>query len=77
MLFVAVVINIGVWLNRYLLVVPAIIEDHSPFSSLSELILVAGLFAGFLMMFLLLFKVFPMISSWEMRDSAGEEGPAY
>ena len=77
LLFVAVVINIGVWLNRYLLVVPAIIKDHSPFSSLSELILVAGLFAGFLMMFLLLFKVFPMISGWEMRDSAGEEGPAY
>ena len=36
-----------------------------------------GLFAGFLMMFLLLFKVFPMISAWEMRDAAGEEGPAY
>ncbi len=77
LLFVAVVINIGVWLNRYLLVVPALIKDHAPFSSLSELILVAGLAAGFLLTFLLLFKVFPMISTWEMRDAAGEEGPAY
>ena len=77
LLFVAVLINIGVWLNRYLLVVPAIIKDHSPFSSLSELILVAGLAAGFLLTFLLLFKVFPMISTWEMRDADGEEGPAY
>ena len=77
LLFVAAVINVGVWLNRYLLVVPALIEDHAPFSSLPELILVAGLMSGFLLMFLLLFKVFPMISTWEMRDAAGEEGPAY
>jgi len=77
LLFVAAVINVGVWLNRYLLVVPALIENHVPFSSMMEWTLVAGLFAGFLMVFLLLFKVFPMISAWEMRDSIGEEGPAY
>lgn len=77
LLTVAAVINIGVWLNRYLLVVPALIEDHAPFSSLVELMLAAGLIAGFLVMFLLLFNAFPMISTWEMRDAAGEEGPAY
>ena len=77
LLTVAVVINIGVWLNRYLLVVPALVEDHTPFSSAIELILAAGILAGFLFPFLLLFKAFPMISTWEMRDSAGEEGPAY
>ena len=71
------VINIGVWLNRYLLVVPALITDHTPFSSAIELILAVGILAGFLFLFLLLFKAFPMISTWEMRDSAGEEGPAY
>jgi len=77
LLTVAAVINIGVWLNRYLLVVPALIEDHTPFSTLAELILATGILAGFLMIFLFLFKVFPMISTWEMRDAAGEEGPAY
>ena len=77
LLTVAVVINIGVWLNRYLLVVPALITDHTPFSSAIELILAVGILAGFLFLFLLLFKAFPMISTWEMRDSAGEEGPAY
>jgi len=76
-LLVGAVINVGVWINRYLLIVPARIRDHTPFSSLSELVLVAGLLAGFLLLFLLLFQVFPMISTWEMRDSAGEEGPAY
>ena len=76
-LLVGAAINVGVWINRYLLVVPARLENHTPFSSTYELILVAGLFAGFLLVFLLLFKVFPMISTWEMRDAAGEEGPAY
>jgi molybdopterin-containing oxidoreductase family membrane subunit len=77
LLTVAVVINIGVWLNRYLLVVPALIADHTPFSSTTELIVAAGILAGFLATFLFLFKAFPMISTWEMRDAAGEEGPAY
>ena len=77
LLTVAAVIIVGVWLNRYLLVIPALIEDHVPFSSAIELVLASGLFAGFLFMFLLLYKAFPMISAWEMRDAAGEEGPAY
>jgi molybdopterin-containing oxidoreductase family membrane subunit len=77
LLFVAAVINVGVWINRYILIVPALIEDHVPFSSAMEFILAVGLLAGFLTIFLLLFRVFPMISTWEMRDSAGEEGPAY
>jgi hypothetical protein len=77
LLTVAAVVNVGVWINRYLLVVPAIVENHSPFSSPLELLLAAGLAGGFLTSFLFLFKVFPMISRWEMRDAAGEEGPAY
>jgi molybdopterin-containing oxidoreductase family membrane subunit len=71
------IIIVGVWLNRYLLVMPATSADHTPFSSAYELLLVGGLFAGFLLVYLLLIRVFPMISAWEMRDAAGEEGPAY
>ena len=77
LLLVCGIIVIGVWLNRYLLVVPANLVDDTPFSSVVELLLAGGLIAGFLMVFLLLYKVFPMISAWEMRDAAGEEGPAY
>ena len=77
LLFVAAVLNVGVWINRYLLVVPALVDNHVPFSSAIESILVAGLVAGFLLTFLLLLNAFPMISAWEMRDAAGEEGPAY
>lgn len=64
--------TIGVWMNSYLLVVPAIGHRHSPRSSAIELLL-----AGFLPGDRRLCKVFPVISGWEMRDAAGEEGPAY
>ncbi len=77
LLTVCAIILVGVWLNRYLLVVPASIPDHTPFSALSELLLVSGLFSGFLLLYLVLIRGVPMISGWEMRDAAGEEGPAY
>ena len=77
LLLVCAIIVFGVWLNRYLLVVPASLADHTPFSSASELLLVSGMFTGFMLVFLLLIRVFPMISAWELRDAAGEEGPAY
>ena len=77
LLLVCAIVVFGVWLNRYLLVVPASLPDHTPFSSASELLLVSGMFAGYLLVFLALIKVFPMISGWELRDALGEEGPAY
>lgn len=77
MFIVCAVILIGIWLNRYLLIVPASNPQHIPFSSLSEVLLVGGLFSGFLLLFLTLIRTVPMISAWEMRDAAGEEGPAY
>jgi molybdopterin-containing oxidoreductase family membrane subunit len=77
LLTVCAIIVFGVWLNRYLLVVPASISDHTPFSSAAEVLFVAGLFAGFLLAYFTLLRAFPMISEWEMRDAIGEEGPAY
>ena len=76
LLVVAIVINVGVWINRYLLIVPARLENHTPFSSPSELILVVGLFSGFMLMFLLSFKIFPMISMWEIQDGISKEDSA-
>lgn len=77
LLTVCAVILVGVWLNRYLLIVPASSGNHAPFSTWTEVVLVGGLCAGFLLLFLLLIRVVPMVSAWEMRDAAGEEGPAY
>ena len=77
MLIVCTIIVFGVWLNRYLLVVPALLPDHRPFASLWELLIVSGLFSGFLLAFFTLLRMIPMMSTWELRDAAGEEGPAY
>ncbi|HJN53189.1 MAG: polysulfide reductase NrfD [Pseudomonadales bacterium] len=71
MLTLAVVINVGVWLNRYIIVVPGLDGDHRPFLSLPEVAMTVGLFAGFLFILLLFLSVFPAISKWELR--AAEE----
>ena len=69
MVLIGTIINVGIWINRYLIVVPALEENAVPFSSLFELILFLGLISGFMLVLLWLMNIFPMISSWEMRDA--------
>jgi len=76
MVLIGTVINVGVWINRYLIVVPALDDNAVPFSSLFEFILFLGLISGFMLVLLWLMNVFPMISSWEMRD-AEDSNPVY
>jgi len=68
MTLVAIIINLGIWLNRYLIVVPALADDHYPLSSLPEFGITAGLVSGFLLFLFLLFNTFPVISMWELRN---------
>ena len=76
MILIGTVINIGIWINRYLIVVPALEDNAVPFSSLFEVILFLGLISGFMLVLLWLMSIFPMISSWEMRD-AEDSNPVY
>ncbi len=76
MVLIGTIINVGVWINRYLMVVPALEENAVPFSSLFELSLFLGLVSGFMLVLLWLMNTFPMISSWEMRD-AEDSNPVY
>ena len=69
MLVIAVLINIGVWINKYLIIVPALSEDHKPFfSSIIEIPLTVWLLSGFMFVLLILFNAFPMVSMWEVRE---------
>jgi len=68
----AVVINVGVWLNRYLIVIPGLVEGHLPFTSFSEITMTIGLFTGFLFVLLIFFNMFPMVSMWELRAIENE-----
>ena len=52
MVLIGTIINVGVWINRYLMVVPALEENAVPFSSLFELSLFLGLVSGFMLVLL-------------------------
>ena len=81
----AVLINVGMWLKRYVIVVPTLASPFMPVvrpagQPLSyvptwvEWSITAGAFAGFCLLYLLFSKVFPIVSIWEVRG-AGEVRP--
>lgn len=63
---------VGIWLNRYLTVMPAIREDHTVFTSAAEVIITAGWFASFLFVLLMMMNVFPMIAYREIELESEE-----
>ena len=67
MALVAVVINVGIWINRYLMVIPGLVDDHWPLSSFTEICMTIGLFTGFMLILMYLFNIFPMVSNWELQ----------
>ncbi len=66
MVIVCLAINLGIWLNKYLMVVPAYAPDHAPFSNWLDVTLAVGLLAGFLATLLWLASRFPMYADWEL-----------
>lgn len=59
-------INLGIWISKYLMVVPALAPDTLAFSSLLDVLLAVGLVAGFAALLITLAQRFPMYSKWEM-----------
>ncbi len=66
---------LGMWLERFNIVVPTSVNPefeligHSfYFPSLIEYGIMIGTFAGFILVYLLAAKIFPMISIWEMEE---------
>ena len=70
MSIVALGINLGIWINKYLMIVPVFSPDDRPFDHWIDITLALGLLAGFLMTIVILAKRLPMYSDWEMsRES--------
>jgi len=68
---VAFAINLGIWLNKYLMVMPALSPDNRPFDHWIDIALALGLLAGFLATLMILARRLPAYSNWEMsRDSS-------
>ena len=67
-------VMIGMWLERYLIVVPTLANPRLAYprgvllSELGGVSLTAGCFAGFILLYALFSKVFPIISVWEIRE---------
>jgi hypothetical protein len=70
MCVVAFAINLGIWINKYLMIMPVFSPDHRPFDSWVDIALALGLLAGFLASVVVLARRVPLYSHWEMsRES--------
>ena len=66
-------IVIGMWLERFLIVVPSLAHKYLPYSwgtyrpSGIEIIITAGTFAAMALLYLIFIKLIPIISMWELK----------
>jgi hypothetical protein len=67
MCIIAFGINLGIWLSKYLMIVPVFSPDATPFSNFLDLGLALGLLAGFMATLLMLANRFPIYSNWEIN----------
>jgi molybdopterin-containing oxidoreductase family membrane subunit len=75
----SVSVLIGMWLERFLIIIPTYSEPMLPYErgsympSWVELSLMAGLCAGFTLALMLFSKFFPVVSIWEMEREEKEK----
>ena len=70
MCVVAIGINVGIWINKYLMIVPVYSPDNRPFDHWVDLAVALGLLAGFLATVIILAGRLPKYSAWEMSREA-------
>jgi Ni/Fe-hydrogenase subunit HybB-like protein len=74
----AILIDIGMWLERYTIVVPTLTRPQLPyrfgvyFPTWVEWSITLGCFSAFVLMYVIFARLFPLISIWEVQE--GEEG---
>jgi hypothetical protein len=74
MCILALGINAGIWLNKYLAVVPAFTPDDTPFDDWFDVGASIGLLAGFLAVMVGLLRRWPNYAYWEMAMRPGPGG---
>lgn len=63
-------INLGVWINKYLMIVPVYSADNRPFDNWMDIAVALGLLSTFLLLVVLLARRYPRYAAWEMsRES--------
>ena len=79
-----ILINVGMWLKRYLIIVPTLMTPYIPAEAAGvapqyhptwvEWTITAGGFAVFMLLFTLFAKLFPIVSIWETVEGVEEVG---
>jgi hypothetical protein len=67
MCMLAIGINLGIWISKYLMVVPVFSPDNRPFVNLLDISIAVGFLAGFLAILMLLCRRFPIFAEWEIQ----------
>ena len=80
----SVAVNIGMWLERFLIVVPTLTRPRVPYGweifyhpTFVEWAIMAASAAAIILMFVLFTKLFPIVSIWEMREEGRNETSNY
>ncbi|MEB3236669.1 MAG: NrfD/PsrC family molybdoenzyme membrane anchor subunit [Candidatus Sericytochromatia bacterium] len=74
LMFLTIFINVGMWLERYLIAVPTLVQKGPSYTWTTysptwvELMMSIYPFAGFVMLYVLFVKMAPFISIWEIRE---------
>ena len=67
MCLLAIGINLGIWISKYLMVVPVFSPDNRPFDNLLDIGITLGFVAGFVVVLMLLCRRLPMYAQWEIN----------
>lgn len=67
MCVIAFGINLGIWISKYLTVVPVFSPDDRPFDHWLDVAMALGLASGFLAVLVLLARRYPLYSQWELN----------
>lgn len=76
---VSLLVNVGMYAERFLIVVPALSRGRLPFNwgdyqpTWVEFSITAAAFAGFSLLYVLFTKFFPVVSIWEVKEGLGEQ----
>jgi Ni/Fe-hydrogenase subunit HybB-like protein len=79
-LIAAVLADIGMWIERYLIVVPTLATPQisgsfgSYLPTWVEATITIGAIAGFVLLYTLFSKIFPIVSSWELAEAGVKPG---
>src|SRR3989442_1051912 len=82
----SVAVVVGMWIERFLIIVPSLARKHLPYSwgtyrpTWVEITITVGTFAGMGLLYMLFSKAVPIISTWELklgRQKRPEADPAF